>query len=128
MGRVISDYLEAALGAFVLITFLYLSFHSFRVIENSIISKKEIEAASNPVVYQTKKESDYSNVVIDKNELISNLMQYLDYPVNIDGLVIKPEDYFYVNFDYSVIKDGNYRVTYQYNDDGSIKMVFYTSQ
>ena len=54
MGRVISDYLEAALGAFVLITFLYLSFHSFRVIENSIISQKEIEAASNPVVYQKK--------------------------------------------------------------------------
>lgn len=36
------------------------------------------------MVYQTKKESNYSNIVIDKNELISNLMQYLDYPVNID--------------------------------------------
>ena len=108
----------------LLFLLLFCTFH----FTPSGLLKTALEAASNPVVYQTKKESDYSNVVIDKNELISNLMQYLDYPVNIDGLVIKPEDYFYVNFDYSVIKDGNYRVTYQYNDDGSIKMVFYTSQ
>ena len=125
MEKGIIDYIQ--IGFFAVLFAIALTFMISNVkLEHKLIAQvKAINDSSSKVLYEHSIPEDLSNGIIDRNELISRMMQPLEYPVSINGLTFLPENYHYINFDYSTIAEGDYQVTTVYDTNGDITLIRY---
>lgn len=123
MENGIVEWIQTAFFAFVFAFALGYMISSVRT-ELTLISKtKEISESTNKVMYEHSVPDNLSNGIISRNELVSRMMHNLEYPVTINGLTFLPENYHYINFDYSTIADGEYQVTNVYDTKGNLSFI-----
>jgi len=93
---------------------------------DKIISTTRIQISEENIYYEN--ERLYDEIKESKTtyaEIITTLLGDLDYDVQINNMTILKENYNYTMFDFSVIPQGEYTKTYQYDSSGNIvKMIF----
>lgn len=117
-----TNVLEIVMGAILLgLGLLYLmSQYSAEMKLIHIAMSNELETTD---VYQQVNDTD-SNFV-SGSELLTVLIGYRDYPVVVDGKTVNPEDVNYEEY-ISLVKDGYYSKSYEYNTSHEICKVIYT--
>lgn len=81
----------------------------------------------NPVLYRASYDArtEYS---VSWQELAARMLNGPETDVSIDGYEIEAESFDYNTFDFARIRRNDYAVTYQYDLEGSICKVSYTSR
>lgn len=125
MEHGVIEYIQTGFFACLFAISLMFLISSMKSEQQFIATIKEVNESSNKVLYEHTIPEDLSNDIISRNELISRMMHPLDYPVSINGLMFLPENYHYINFDYSSIVAGDYRATTVYDTNGNITSVRY---
>ena len=125
MDKGIVEYLQMGFFACLFAISLTFLISNIKSEQQFIATTKEANESSNKVLYEHTVPETLSNDIISRNELISRMMRPLDYPVSINGLMFLPENYHYINFDYSSIAAGDYRATTVYDTNGNITSVRY---
>jgi len=95
---------------------------------DKIISTIRIQISTENIFYE--KERPYDEIKEGKTtyeEIITTLLGDLDYDVLINNMTIFKENYNYKMFDFSVIPQGEYTKTYQYDSSGNIVKVIFKS-
>ena len=121
----ISKLLE--LTAFILMFCMAVTLllYSYRSLEK-IISTARIQVSTENIFHED--ERLYDEIKESKTtyaEIITTLLGDLDYDVLINNIMILKENYNYRMFDFSVIPQGDYTKTYQYDASGNIVRVIF---
>lgn len=119
----IPEYFEVALAGVLTVAFSSIALACNNNTGNAVVALNKIEETSNLVVYEGK--SSFYDSTVTRQELVSSMMHDIEYPVVIEGIYISPDNYNYINFDYTQIPDGIYEVTYVYETDGSLSLMRY---
>ena len=121
----ISKLLELSASILMFCIAVTLLLYSNRSLDK-IISSTRIQISSENIFYEN--ERLYDEIKESKTtyaEIITTLLGDLDYDVQINSLTILKENYNYKMFDFSVIPQGEYTKTYQYDSSGNIvRMIF----
>lgn len=121
----ISKLLELSASILMFCMAVTLLLYSNRSLDK-IISSTRIQISSENIYYED--ERLYDEIKESKTtyaEIITTLLGDLDYDVQINSLTIFKENYNYKMFDFSVIPQGEYTKTYQYDSSGNIvRMIF----
>lgn len=121
----ISKLLELSASILMFCMAVTLLLYSNRSLDK-IISSTRIQISSENIYYED--ERLYDEIKESKTtyaEMITKLLGDLDYDVQINSLTILKENYNYKMFDFSVIPQGEYTKTYQYDSSGNIvRMIF----
>ncbi len=121
----ISKLLELSASILMFCMTVTLLLYSNRSLDK-IISTTRIQISEENIYYEN--ERLYDEIKESKTtyaEIITTLLGDLDYDVQINNMTILKENYNYMMFDFSVIPQGEYTKTYQYDSSGNIvKMIF----
>lgn len=123
----ISKLLELSASILMFCLAVTLLLYSNRSLDK-IISSTRIQISSENIFYEN--ERLYDEIKESKTtyaEIITTLLGDLDYDVQINSLTILKENYNYKMFDFSVIPQGEYTKTYQYDSSGNIVKVIFKS-
>ena len=123
----ISKLLELSASILMFCIAVTLLLYSNRSLDK-IISSTRIQISSENIFYEN--ERLYDEIKESKTtyaEIITTLLGDLDYDVQINSLTILKENYNYKMFDFSVIPQGEYTKTYQYDSSGNIVKVIFKS-
>ena len=121
----ITDFLEKA--AFILVFCLAgtLLFNENKVL-NERITYIKTDITKQETVYMQPLQN-IPNEKVTYQELIGTLMGNLDYDIQINQMTIDNDLFNYQDFDLSSIPKNNYIKTYEYDSNGNIVKVVYTS-
>lgn len=123
MTNIIPDFFEIGASTFFFLMMVSAAIFCNHSAGAAVVALKEVEAASNPVVYASR--PDQFDTTVSRQELIATMMHDLEYPIVVDGIYISPEKYSYINFNYAQISSGPFAVTYVYQTDGELSMIRY---
>lgn len=104
-----------------------LLFYSNRSL-NKIIATTKNQIGTENIFYENQRL--YDEIKESKTtyaEIITTLLGDLDYDVLINNITILKDNYNYKMFDFSVIPQGEYTKTYQYDSSGNIVRVVFKS-
>lgn len=123
MDKAFVDYLVESFAALCFVGLLIVAIKSLNTASNSIVTLKNAEESSTKVFYEHK--NTITQDSISRQDLISRLMQNLNYTIYINGYCITPDQYHYINYDYTSIPNGDYRITYDYDTQGNLVSIHY---
>ncbi|BCN32412.1 hypothetical protein [Anaeromicropila herbilytica] len=95
---------------------------------NSLLLTTKNNISSNSVLYEQQNELvGKREEIVKYEELIGILMSDITRDMRINSLEIKAEDYDYLQFDFSVIPQTSYKITYERDSNGAVTKIIYTS-
>jgi ferredoxin-fold anticodon binding domain-containing protein len=95
---------------------------------DKIISSTKVQISKENILYENERTYDeVKEIKSTYADLISVLLGDLDYDVVINNMTILKENYNYKMFDFSVIPQGEYTKTYEYDSSGNIAKVIFKS-
>lgn len=128
MGKKMSEVLEFLKYGFAIFFFcvaVSILFSGNRNVNSfQETQKKNILVDNEDVLYQQAKE-EIEDEVITRAEIVSILMSQPEYNMQIGDLTITKDTFEKETFDFSLIPEGRYSRTYQFNDAGNVQNVIY---
>lgn len=92
---------------------------------NSVIYTAKTDISKRDILYE-----QYLDVMkedkVSYAEIITGLLNELDYDIRINNMIISKADFNYHEFDFSNIPEGEYVKSYEYDSSGDIDRVIYT--
>lgn len=123
----ISKLLELSASIFMFCMAVTIVLYSNRSLDK-IISSTKVQISKENILYVNERTYDeVKEIKSTYADLISVLLGDLDYDVVINNMTILKENYNYKMFDFSVIPQGEYTKTYEYDSSGNIAKVIFKS-
>ena len=123
----LSKLLELSASILMFCMAVTLLFYSNRSLNKIIVTTKNQIGTEN-ILYENQRL--YDEIKESKTtyaEIITTLLGDLDYDVLINSMTILKDNYNYKMFDFSVIPQGEYTKTYQYDSSGNIVRAVFKS-
>lgn len=126
MGKSILDLLETMFECGILAAaLLLLSTQAWYVQKGQDVTAHYVETSE--ALSETYR-WESAELTVTYSELCTRMMNGIPCDVKIDGQLVELQWYSRETFDYSMIRAGHiYRVDYEYDTDGSVKLIEYTS-
>lgn len=123
----VTKFLEISAYLLMFCTAVTLFLFSERSLDRLIVTMKN-EISKENILYEN--ERIYDEIKGSKTtyaELITMLLGDLDYDIRINNMTILKEGFNYQMFDFSAIPQADFSKSYQYDSDGNIVKVIFTS-
>ena len=121
----ICDALDSAIGWAIFASAIFiLTLQTGYVSAGQDVTQKYMESSAE---LAPSRNWEHSESTVTYAELCARLMQDIPCDIKIDGQLIEKQWFNCNTFDYSIIPAGHaFRVSHEYNSDGSVKQIIYT--
>lgn len=93
---------------------------------NKLLFTTKKAVIDNDILYQS--EENHEENTISYAELISTIMNGLDYDIQVNDITISAKDFNYLQFNYNCIPNKRYKQQVVYSENGTIFRILYKSE